>query len=140
MSMDRHDLVRIVDPSNIDAETIADSNTARDAFQEFIHGYEDPTDKSQDESALHRPGRNTLLPTRALDGTDDLEAMYMVSRTNLFDSLSVDSLSLRDSVRTHSINSRPLVNVDALSVSPSCLPRCRAACLVCASTAPSTRL
>ncbi|KAM5531146.1 hypothetical protein V8D89_015167 [Ganoderma adspersum] len=97
VSMDRHDLVRIVDPSNIDAEVIADSNTAHDAFDEFIHDYEDPADKSQDELALHRPGRDTLLPVRTLDDTDDLEAMYTVSRTNLFDSLSADSLALGDS-------------------------------------------
>ncbi|KAI1798315.1 hypothetical protein LXA43DRAFT_23017 [Ganoderma leucocontextum] len=80
VSLGRHDLVRVADPSGINSEDITDSGADRDAFDEFIHNYDDPIDKIHDEPAFL-----------------DLEAMYPVSRTNLFDSLSSDSLMLGDS-------------------------------------------
>lgn len=89
-----------MDPSS---NALADPTADGDAFDEFIHNYDDPTNKPHDESAFLQGGCNALLPLRSLDGADTLEAMYTVSRANLFDSLSSGSLALGDSVRPYCI-------------------------------------
>ncbi|PIL27420.1 hypothetical protein GSI_10568 [Ganoderma sinense ZZ0214-1] len=94
ISLGGHDVVHIVDHNEFDDETTGDSGAVCDAFEEFINGYDDPADKHQDQSAVNQHGHNILLPVRTLDDADELEVVYAARRSNLFDSLSSDSLML----------------------------------------------
>ena len=126
--LDKHEFVHVVALSDADGEVVPDHSASADryAFDEFIQGYDDPADKAHDESTFSQTRRNAPIPLETLDDADDLKAgMYTVSRTNLFDSLSLDSAAhCGNSVRRFSIHLRDLAGVEVLSVRPSYLLRC----------------
>nr|VWP00851.1 Peroxisomal catalase (EC [Ganoderma boninense] len=92
--LDGPGVVRALDPNEMDGHTAGDSGAACDEFDEFLNNFDDPADKYEEHLAVYQPGRNVLLPARSLDGADEPDSMYVGSCSNLFDSLSTDSLML----------------------------------------------
>ncbi|PIL27338.1 hypothetical protein GSI_10485 [Ganoderma sinense ZZ0214-1] len=55
VSLDRHGVVHIVDPNEIDSESTGDFGAACDAFDSFINDYYDPANKYQDGTTFSQP-------------------------------------------------------------------------------------